>query len=81
MKMYETEWLSYHEHWRAMSHLDAARRAYAHAAEIGHRLPRVSVSAMTEPEGDGGGLVYVVNDTRTYERLGNKVCRQRRPRE
>ena len=57
----------YHEHWLASSHLDAARRAFSHAQECGQTLNRVDVSAMVEPEGAGeGGLVYVVNDTRTY---------------
>jgi len=57
----------HHEHWLAWSHLDAARRAFSHAEECGQTLDHVDVSAMVEPEGAGeGGLVYVVNDTRTY---------------
>ena len=57
----------YHEHWLAWSHLDAARRAFSHAQECGQTLDHVDVSAMVEPEDAGeGGLVYVVNDTRTY---------------
>jgi len=57
----------YHEHWLASSHLDAARRAVSHAQECGQTLDHVDVSAMVEPEDAGeGGLVYVVNDTKTY---------------
>jgi hypothetical protein len=57
----------YHEHWLASSHLDAARRSFSHAQECGQTLDRMDVSAMVEPEDAGeGGLVYVVNDTRTF---------------
>jgi len=57
----------YHEHWLAISHLDAAQRAISHAQELGLTLDRVDVSLMVPPEDSRkGGLVYVVNDTRTY---------------
>jgi hypothetical protein len=58
----------YHEHWLASSHLDAARRAFSHAQECGLKLDHVDVSSMVEPEdADEGGLVYVVNDTKTFD--------------
>ena len=68
MVLYETEREgSYHEHWLASSALDAAQRAFAHAGECGLKLDRVEVSSMVRPEDSRkGGLVYVVNDTRTY---------------
>ncbi len=57
----------YHQHWLAFSHLDAARRAISHAQELGVTLDRVDVSSMVPPESEGkGGLVYVLNDTRTF---------------
>ncbi len=47
--------------------MDAAKRAISHAAESGLKLDRVDVSSMIQPENaDKGGLVYVVNDTRTF---------------
>ena len=68
MTLYEVEYKGrYHEHWLAASALDAARRAFSHAQECGVALDRVDVSSMVQPEDAGkGGLVYVVNDTRTY---------------
>lgn len=68
MVLYETEQEgSYHEHWLASSALDAARRTFAHARECGLTLDRVEVSSMVQPEDPRkGGLVYVLNDTRTY---------------
>jgi hypothetical protein len=57
----------YHEHWLAWSHLDAARRAISHAHELGLTMDCVDVSSMVRPEDSrDGGLVYVMNDTRTY---------------
>lgn len=57
----------YHEHWLAHSALDAARRAFSHAQELGLKLDRVDVSSMVQPEEAGkGGLVYVANDTMTF---------------
>ena len=57
----------YHQHWLAFSHLDAARRAISHAQELGVSLDRVDVSSMVPPESEGkGGIVYVLNDTRTF---------------
>ena len=66
--LYEAEKKScYHEHWLASSHVDAARRAISHAEELGLTLDRVDVSSMVPPEYQGkGGLVYVLNDTRTF---------------
>lgn len=68
IKLYEVQNAGrYHEHWLAASVLDAARRAIAHAQELGLALDRVDVSSMVQPEDVGnGGLVYVLNDTRTY---------------
>ena len=68
MVLFETEREgAYHEHWLASSALDAARRAIAHAKECGLELDRVDVSTMIRPtDPRKGGLVYVVNDTRTY---------------
>ena len=58
---------AYHEHWFASSALDAARRAFAHAGECSLMLDRVEVSSMVQPEDSHkGGLVYVLNDARTY---------------
>jgi hypothetical protein len=58
---------AYHEHWLAFSHLDAARRALSHAKELGLTPGHLSVSSMVLPENAGkGGLVYVLNDTRSY---------------
>jgi len=72
----------YHEHWLASSHLDAARRAISHAQELGQTLDRVDVSAMVEPEDAGeGGLVYVVNDTRTFAIERGRVRRADQPDE
>ena len=57
----------YHEHWLAFSHFDAVRRAISHAQELGLTLDRVDVSSMVTPEHAGkDGLVYVLNDTRTF---------------
>ena len=66
--LYEVETKGrYHEHWLARSPADAARRAVSHAVECGLTLDCVEVSSMVQPEGVGkGGLVYVVNDTRTF---------------
>ena len=66
----------YHEHWLAISHLDAAQRAISHAQELGLTLDRVDVSLMVPPEDSRkGGLVYVVNDTRTYAIRQGRVRR------
>ena len=66
----------YHEHWLAVSHLDAAQRAISHAQELGLTLDRVDVSSMVQPEDSGkGGLVYVVNDTRNYAVVRGRVRR------
>ena len=66
----------YHEHWLASSPLDAARRAVSHAQERGLKLDRLKVSSMVQPEDSRrGGLVYVVNDTRTYAVEGGRVRR------
>lgn len=77
MTLYEIECKGrYHEHWLAVSALDAARRAFSHAQECGLTLDRVDVSSMVQPEDAGkGGLVYVVNDTRTYAILRGRVRR------
>lgn len=66
--LYEVESTDrYHEHWLASSPLDAARRALAHAQELGLTLDDVEVSSMVPPEESRkGGLFYVLNDTRTY---------------
>ena len=66
--LYEVESTGqYHEHWLASSPLDAARRALAHAQELGLTLDDVEVSSMVPPEESRkGGLLYVLNDTRTY---------------
>jgi hypothetical protein len=70
----------YHEHWLAASPLDAARRAVAHAAEIGVPLDAVEVSTMAPPEDtSNGGLVYVANDTRTYAVVRGRVRRISQP--
>ena len=68
MKLYEVEAKGqYHQYWLALSQLDAARRAIDHAQECGRALDQVSISTMVQPDDPGnGGLVYVVNDTRTY---------------
>jgi hypothetical protein len=81
MVLYETEQEgSYHEHWLAFSALDAARRAFAHARECGLKLDRVEVSSMVQPEDSRkGGLVYVVNDTRTYAIERGRVRRSDQP--
>ena len=64
----------YHEHWLALSHVDAARRAVAQARERGLKLDRVDVSSMVQPEDAGrGGLVYVANDTRTFAAIDGRV--------
>ena len=83
MVLYETEHEgSYHEHWLAFSALDAARRAFAHAGECGLKLDRVEVSSMVQPEDSRkGGLVYVVNDTRTYAIKHGRVRRADSPDE
>ncbi len=66
----------YHEHWLAFSHLDAARRAISHAQELGLTLDRVDVSSMVPPESEGkGGIVYVLNDTRTFIVEGGRIKR------
>jgi len=66
----------YHEHWLASSALDAAGRAIAHAKECGLKLDRVHVSSMVQPEDSRkGGLVYVVNGTRTYAIKHGRVKR------
>ena len=77
MVLFETEREGvYHEHWLASSALDAARRAIAHAKECGLALDRVEVSSMVQPEDSRkGGLVYVVNDTRTYAIRQGRVRR------
>jgi len=77
LALYETEQGSaYHEHWLASSPLDAARRAVSHAQERGLKLDRLKVSSMVQPEDSRrGGLVYVVNDTRTYAVEGGRVRR------
>jgi hypothetical protein len=66
--LYETENKGrYHEHWLAVSYLDAAQRAISHAQELGVTLDRVDVSSMVPPEDQRqSGLVYVLNDTRTF---------------
>ena len=70
----------YHEHWLASSALDAARRAIAHAQECSQKLDRVDVSSMVQPEDSRkGGLVYVVNDTRTYAIEHGRVKRAHQP--
>ena len=72
----------YHEHWLALSPADAARRATAHAQECGQALDHVDVSSMVQPEDAGkGGLVYVVNDTRTYAIERGRVRRADPPDE
>jgi hypothetical protein len=72
----------YHEHWLAVSHLDAAQRAISHAQELGLKLDRVDVSSMVHPEDSRkGGLVYVVNDTRTYAIDRGRVRRADSPDE
>jgi len=72
----------YHEHWLASSHLGAARRAFSHAEECGLKLDRIEVSAMVQPEdASKGGLVYVVNDTRTYAIEHGRVRRADPPDE
>ena len=71
----------YHEHWLASSWLDAARRAFAHAQECSLQLDHVDVSSMVPPEDSRkGGLVYVVNDTRTYTIERGRVRRADQPR-
>ena len=66
----------YHEHWLALSHLDAARRAISHAQELGLTLDRVNVSSMVPPESASkGGLVYVLNDTRTFAARSGRIRR------
>jgi hypothetical protein len=66
----------YHQHWLAFSHLDAAQRAISHAQELGVTLDRVDVSSMVPPESEGkGGIVYVVNDTRTYVVRHGRITR------
>jgi len=66
----------YHQHWLAVSHLDAAQRAISHAQELGLMLDHVDVSSMVPPEDSRkGGLVYVVNDTRTYAIRHGRVRR------
>ena len=73
---------AYHEHWFASSALDAARRAIAHAKECGLLLDRVEVASMVQPEDSRkGGLVYVVNDTRTYAIQRGRVRRADPPDE
>lgn len=70
-RLYEVEGSRvYHEHWLAVSHLDAARRAFDHAVEKGVNPEYMLVSSMALPDDpSNGGLVYVVNDTRTYVRV------------
>ena len=70
----------YHEHWLASSPLNAARRAFSHAQECSQKLDRVDVSSMVQPEDSRkGGLVYVVNDTRTYAIEHGRVKRAYQP--
>jgi hypothetical protein len=66
----------YHEHWLARSPLDVARRAVSHAAECNLALHSVNVASMTPPANRGkGGLVYVMNDTRTYAVVRGSIRR------
>ena len=66
----------YHEHWLALSPVDAARRAISHALELGLKLDRVKVSSMVQPEDAGnGGLAYVLNNTRNYAVIHGRVRR------
>jgi hypothetical protein len=83
MSLYEAEREGlYHEHWLALSPLDAAQRAVAHAAELGVTLDRVDVSTMVQPEdASDGGLVYAANDTRTYAAVRGRVTRMSESRE
>ena len=81
--LYETENKGrYHEHWLAVSYLDAAQRAISHAQELGVTLDRVDVSSMVPPEDQRkGGLVYVLNDTRNYAVVRGRVRRADPPAE
>jgi hypothetical protein len=61
---------TYYIHWRAKTHLQAAKDSLDYAAENHITVTTVEVSTMTEPDAGRPGLVYVVNDTRTYQLVG-----------
>lgn len=66
-QLFEVEQVGdYHEHWLAEDHKAAAQAAVEHAQEIGVVVSELDVSSMQFPEDGGEGLVYVVNDTRTF---------------